>query len=208
MNLYHYATTPSDPSAGLLGCGAHTDYGALTFLLTDEVPGLQVRNCSLKCLFLYLPAPAVVSSLSYSLPLLLARFVGGAIREPPTTYHSNCRILRGLRGCLCHPSGDSSWSIQVTCWSDWLMAATAATFTESSSDPEGLSDRAWPSSSSLRLTPSSLHSLVAAKATQVGILLSPAASFSCTSTLQLERGVAQQRRKMVIRLWLAFSALW
>ena len=42
MNLNHYAATPSDPSAGILGCGAHTDYGALTFLLTDEVPGLQV----------------------------------------------------------------------------------------------------------------------------------------------------------------------
>jgi isopenicillin N synthase-like dioxygenase len=44
MNLNHYAATPSDPAAGLLGCGAHTDYGALTFLLTDEVPGLQVRS--------------------------------------------------------------------------------------------------------------------------------------------------------------------
>ena len=43
MNLNHYAATPSDPSAGILGCGAHTDYGVLTFLHTDEVPGLQVR---------------------------------------------------------------------------------------------------------------------------------------------------------------------
>eukprot|EP00292_Cryptomonas_paramecium_P008632 CAMPEP_0113662328 /NCGR_PEP_ID=MMETSP0038_2-20120614/508_1 /TAXON_ID=2898 /ORGANISM="Cryptomonas paramecium" /LENGTH=282 /DNA_ID=CAMNT_0000577197 /DNA_START=56 /DNA_END=901 /DNA_ORIENTATION=- /assembly_acc=CAM_ASM_000170 len=42
MNLNHYAREASDPAAGRLGCGAHTDYGGLTFLLTDEVPGLQV----------------------------------------------------------------------------------------------------------------------------------------------------------------------
>jgi len=32
------------PNEGLLGIGAHTDYGALTFLYTDEVPGLQIAG--------------------------------------------------------------------------------------------------------------------------------------------------------------------
>jgi len=34
----------SDPSKGLYGAGAHTDYGLITLLATDDVPGLQVRN--------------------------------------------------------------------------------------------------------------------------------------------------------------------
>lgn len=32
-----------DPSKGLYGAGAHTDYGLVTLLATDDVSGLQVR---------------------------------------------------------------------------------------------------------------------------------------------------------------------
>jgi hypothetical protein len=32
----------SVPTEGVYGCGAHSDYGLLTILATDEVPGLQV----------------------------------------------------------------------------------------------------------------------------------------------------------------------
>jgi hypothetical protein len=32
----------SDPSNGLYGAGAHTDYGLITLLATDDVYGLQV----------------------------------------------------------------------------------------------------------------------------------------------------------------------
>jgi len=34
----------SDPSKGLYGAGAHTDYGLITLLATDDVAGLQVRK--------------------------------------------------------------------------------------------------------------------------------------------------------------------
>ena len=34
---------PGDGAADAIGAGAHTDYGALTLLMTDGVPGLQVR---------------------------------------------------------------------------------------------------------------------------------------------------------------------
>ena len=49
LRLLHYSEQKSDAGAGILGCGAHSDYGALTFLLTDDVPGLEIlRNgCSL-----------------------------------------------------------------------------------------------------------------------------------------------------------------
>jgi isopenicillin N synthase-like dioxygenase len=32
----------SNPTNGVFGAGAHTDYGMLTVLATDEVPGLQI----------------------------------------------------------------------------------------------------------------------------------------------------------------------
>ncbi len=33
----------SDPAAGVYGAGAHSDYGMLTILATDRVPGLQIH---------------------------------------------------------------------------------------------------------------------------------------------------------------------
>ena len=42
LNFNFYHATPSDCAAGKLGCGSHTDYGMLTLLATDAVPGLQV----------------------------------------------------------------------------------------------------------------------------------------------------------------------
>ena len=42
LGANHYSERDSEPEEGVLGIGAHTDYGALTFLLTDEVPGLQI----------------------------------------------------------------------------------------------------------------------------------------------------------------------
>ncbi|GIL87645.1 hypothetical protein Vretimale_14674 [Volvox reticuliferus] len=38
----HYSGEVSDPGAGVFGAGAHTDYGMLTILATDDTPGLQI----------------------------------------------------------------------------------------------------------------------------------------------------------------------
>ncbi len=40
--LYYHAVT-SQPEEGVFGAGAHTDWGMLTFLKTDDVPGLQIH---------------------------------------------------------------------------------------------------------------------------------------------------------------------
>lgn len=46
LRLLHYSEEQSQVNSGVLGCGAHSDYGMLTFLLTDEVPGLEIwKRC-------------------------------------------------------------------------------------------------------------------------------------------------------------------
>merc|ERR1712110_223765 len=42
LRLLHYNATVSAPGQGVFGCGAHSDYGMLTLLLTDDVPALQI----------------------------------------------------------------------------------------------------------------------------------------------------------------------
>ncbi|MBA0633102.1 hypothetical protein Godav_001751 [Gossypium davidsonii] len=42
LRLLHYGGQVSDPSKGLYGAGAHSDYGLITLLATDDVMGLQI----------------------------------------------------------------------------------------------------------------------------------------------------------------------
>ncbi|KAJ8768664.1 hypothetical protein K2173_023568 [Erythroxylum novogranatense] len=42
MRLLHYGGQISDPSKGIYGAGAHSDYGLITLLATDDVFGLQI----------------------------------------------------------------------------------------------------------------------------------------------------------------------
>lgn len=42
LRLLHYEGKMSDPMKGLYGAGAHTDFGLMTLLATDEVYGLQI----------------------------------------------------------------------------------------------------------------------------------------------------------------------
>lgn len=42
LRLLHYSKQKSDPDDGIFACGAHSDYGMITILATDDQPGLQI----------------------------------------------------------------------------------------------------------------------------------------------------------------------
>ncbi|XP_059634909.1 2-oxoglutarate-Fe(II) type oxidoreductase hxnY isoform X3 [Cornus florida] len=42
LRLLHYEGQISDPVKGIYGAGAHSDFGLITLLATDDVPGLQI----------------------------------------------------------------------------------------------------------------------------------------------------------------------
>ncbi|XP_021912684.1 2-oxoglutarate-Fe(II) type oxidoreductase isoform X2 [Carica papaya] len=42
LRLLHYEGKISDPNKGIYGCGAHSDYGLITLLATDDITGLQI----------------------------------------------------------------------------------------------------------------------------------------------------------------------
>ena len=42
LRLLHYMQKKSNPEKGIFACGAHSDFGTCTLLLTDENPGLQI----------------------------------------------------------------------------------------------------------------------------------------------------------------------
>lgn len=44
MRAINYPTLPADPTPGSLRAGAHSDYGTLTILRTDDVAGLEIQQ--------------------------------------------------------------------------------------------------------------------------------------------------------------------
>jgi isopenicillin N synthase-like dioxygenase len=42
LRLLHYNTEVSNPKEGIFGVGAHSDFGLMTMLATDDTPGLQI----------------------------------------------------------------------------------------------------------------------------------------------------------------------
>ena len=77
MRLLRYPRQPAVPRPGEKGCGAHTDWGALTLLLQDDAGGLQIRDP----IHGWLMAPPRNGALIVNLGDLIARWTNDIYRS-------------------------------------------------------------------------------------------------------------------------------
>jgi len=77
LRLLHYASEPSDPEQGLFACGAHSDYGMITLLLTDDNPGLQIFTKDEK----WIDVPPKKGKFVVNLGDMLERWTNGLFRS-------------------------------------------------------------------------------------------------------------------------------
>jgi isopenicillin N synthase-like dioxygenase len=75
LRLLHYEETQSDTATGVYACGAHSDYGMITVLWTDENDGLQIfdkRGCQE-----WVSVPSIPGCLVVNLGDMLERWTNG-----------------------------------------------------------------------------------------------------------------------------------
>ncbi|KAG6557973.1 hypothetical protein Mapa_000152 [Marchantia paleacea] len=81
MRPLHYAAVHSKPEEGIFGAGAHSDYGLLTLLLTDEIGGLQICKDKSAKPQVWQDVPPIKGALVVNLGDMLERWTNGLFRS-------------------------------------------------------------------------------------------------------------------------------
>lgn len=76
VRLLRYPPQPQNVGDNALGAGAHTDWGSITILLQDSMPGLEVRNADGD----WLMATPVPGAFVINIGQMMERFTGGMYR--------------------------------------------------------------------------------------------------------------------------------
>jgi isopenicillin N synthase-like dioxygenase len=77
LRLLHYAKEESRPEKGIFACGAHSDYGMVTLLLTDENHGLQILTSEGK----WMDVPPQPTQFVVNLGDMLERWTNGLVKS-------------------------------------------------------------------------------------------------------------------------------
>ena len=111
LRLLHYSAQKSSPEDGIFACGAHSDYGMLTLLLTDSTAGLEIRTLDKK----WIPVPPKKGAFIVNLGDMLERWTNGKYLSTMHRVISNGESERYSIPFFYEPNFDTVVSVLDNC---------------------------------------------------------------------------------------------